>query len=218
MDASLILLRATLIACILFSMKSISLEVDDMEDPLQFIEDYYANIHSIDNKAEKPKQLETLLKELGVEEISSKKNVTAEQLLAKGILTAAYAEIRGMKGLGDLKKAREYLIKSYEKDPNLLDGYAQAFLARLYCTLPGWPISWGSKKECKSLLAKTLDTNKSGLAINLYYGLYELDQGEATKAHSHLSSATKAPFPKVKYPLWHATLSLQIEDALNTIK
>ena len=214
MDASFIRTCLLTISSLLIIGEAQQSYSQDNFDPLQSIEKYYADIHPLSDEDKKKIALEILLNRLSTNKPNEE--LGADYLLAQGLLTAAYAETRGMKGLGDLKRAREYLIAASEADPSVLEGYAPAFLARLYCTLPGWPISWGSSKRCKLQLEDTLEKYQSGFAINFYFGLYKVEEGKVTEARSLLNTAANANFPKEKYPHWYSTLHQQIEDVLVT--
>ncbi|GAB1258552.1 hypothetical protein NBRC116494_30540 [Aurantivibrio plasticivorans] len=199
-----------LITLVVLSAATENVDANDTSDPLLYIEAYYREIHPLDDEKLKRNTLKGLLDEISQAPKISNDN-PAKYFLSMGLLTAAYAETRGMKGLGDLKRARGYLMESITQDQDLLDGYAQAFLARLFCTLPGWPISWGNQKECNLQLETGLKNHSTGLAINLYSGLREIEDHKPHRAIDFLSAASHADFPKKAYPNWYAALYSQVE-------
>ena len=141
---------------------------------------------------------------------------SADAWLVVGVIRAAYAKQLGVSGLSELKQARDALNKSISIDPSWQDGYAKAFLARLYATVPGWPISFGNKKRAFGMMKEVLSANPTSLAANLYEGQRLLEAGEIEMARKRLSVVTDATLP-CDCAAWSDALREQARQALVTL-
>lgn len=137
----------------------------------------------------------------------------ADAWLSVGVLRAAHAKSLGFRGLSALKQARRDLERSIELDASWMGGYAKAFLARLYLTVPSWPLSFGSDKTGSALLDQVLLNAPSSLPGNLYEGLRLKGQQKSDAAARHLRLAASVKLA-CACPSWQRYLREQAQTAL----
>lgn len=125
--------------------------------------------------------------------------------LSAGLLRAARAKGLGMRGLPALKQAKRDLERSIALDSAWYGGYARAFLARLYLTVPRWPIAFGNGTNGTALLAEVLEDSPDSLAGHLYEGLRLKGDGRLTAAYGHLEIAATAELA-CECPSWQRYL------------
>ena len=132
----------------------------------------------------------------------------ADTWLSAGVLRAAHAKILGVQGLSTLKQAKRDLERSIALNPNWLDGYARAFLARLYLTVPRWPLSFRNKKAGAALLSQVLSNTPSSLPGNLYEAFRLADRNRGDQAIQHFELAATAKLA-CDCPSWQQYLRRQ---------
>jgi hypothetical protein len=179
--------------------------------PEPVVEEYYRRAASVDADDVGADVIADLLARAGQRREAEPDS--ADAWLASGILRATYARSLGIKGLRELELARTELRRSTALDGDWMDGYAEAFLARLYATVPGWPISFGSDRQATRLLAEVVGRKPRSLAGNLYEGMRLLDEGERAQAAIRLKIARKGGLD-CECPHWSATLRAQASEAL----
>jgi hypothetical protein len=113
-----------------------------------------------------------------------------------------------MRGLPALKVAKRDLERSIALDSTWYGGYARAFLARLYLTVPRWPIAFGSGTKGTALLAEVLKDSPDSLAGHLYEGLRLKGDRRLTEAYGHLEFAVTAELA-CECPSWQRYLQQQ---------
>lgn len=126
---------------------------------------------------------------------------SAEFWIWDGIVKSSYAGVKG--GLGALsyvKASRKSLEKAMQIDAAALQGSAYTSLGVLYYKSPGWPLSFGDKKEAKKLLLRALEINPEGIDPNYFYGDFLLEQGDYKQAKIYLMRAKNAA-PRPDRPL-----------------
>ncbi|MEZ5551776.1 MAG: hypothetical protein R3E82_12860 [Pseudomonadales bacterium] len=141
---------------------------------------------------------------------------SADSLLTSGVIRAAYAKTLGIGGLAELKRARDELERSISREPSWRGGYAKAFLARLYATVPPWPISFGNDKRAAKLLSEVLTLVPDSLAGNLYEGIRRASNREESIATTHLKLAFQGTLD-CECPIWQSTLRDQAIEAMNEL-
>ena len=137
--------------------------------------------------------------------------------LTAGLIRAAYAKQLGVKGLSQLEKARQDLEGSIARDSGWRDGYAKAFLARLYMTVPPWPIAFGNDERAASLLREVVESHPASLAGNLYEGLRLLKSRRREEAAIRLEIADHAQMD-CECPYWTGSLHSLAREGLVTIQ
>jgi hypothetical protein len=128
--------------------------------------------------------------------------------LSAGVLRAVRAKGLGMRGRPALKEAKRDLERSIALDSTWYGGYARAFLARLYLTVPRWPIAFGSGTKGTALLAEVLKDSPDPLAGHLYEGLRLKGDRRLTEAYGHLEFAVTAELA-CECPSWQRYLQQQ---------
>lgn len=129
----------------------------------------------------------------------SAETATAEQpdntelLIWQGIILSSLAgESGGLRALKLVKQAREKLELALTQDETALSGSAYTSLGALHYQIPGWPISFGSKKKAREFLEQGLTINPDGIDSNFFYGDFLLSQGEIDRARQRLEHALAA--------------------------
>lgn len=109
------------------------------------------------------------------------------------IIKSSYAGKASMLRAGGLvKEARKHLEWVVNKAPETMDGSALTSLGALYYQVPGWPLSFGNKKEARKYLEKALTLNPDGIDSNYFYGDFLAQQGETDEALKVLKKAKAA--------------------------
>nr|WP_205967667.1 hypothetical protein [Paraglaciecola sp. 20A4] len=103
------------------------------------------------------------------------------------------AAIGGTGALALAKKARKSLEKSIKLDDNALDGAAMTTLGALYHKLPGWPLSFGSDKKAKKLLAESVERHPTSIDANFFFAEFLFDDNDNSAAREYLLLAQQAP-------------------------
>lgn len=117
----------------------------------------------------------------------------SQALIWEGIVLSTLAGERG--GLGALslaKQARALFEQAIAIDGTALDGSAYASLAVLYYKLPGWPVSFGNKREAEALLQRALALNPRGIDPNFFYAELLAETGRTTEATTYAQRALQA--------------------------
>jgi tetratricopeptide (TPR) repeat protein len=118
----------------------------------------------------------------------------AEPLVMEALVLCTHAAAKpGLGALGQVKRARDLLVKSIGLDPMAMEGSAYVTLGNLYYRLPGWPISYGQDDQARQYLEAALKIYPEALDTNYFYGDYLIGQGEFSKALPYLEKADKAP-------------------------
>lgn len=181
--------------------------------PLQLIERYEEVFLSVDS-ANQELPVRLLLEE--AESYRDNNPDDAEAWIACGLIRGGYALTQSFRILGILKTVRQELETAIELNPEAIDGYAQAFLGRLYMRLPAWPISYGSEKKAQRMFDEALAINSQTKAANLYYGLLLTERKDLQQALQYLERA-KAASPRPGLPNWDAVLDRDIERAFSAL-
>lgn len=118
----------------------------------------------------------------------------AESLVWEGIILSTYAGAKGgLSALGIIGEARDRLIDAEKINPDAMNGSIYTSLGSLYYQVPGWPISFGSKKKAELYLKRALALNPNGIDPNYFYGDFLIEQGEYQEAVIILEHALQAP-------------------------
>ena len=136
--------------------------------------------------------------------------------IACAVARANVAKFGGMSALGQMKDVRAELERAIEIDPNALNGYAQAFLGRMYSAMPGWPIGYGSNKTAKKYLLEALSINATTAENNYYYGLVLKEDKKYKQAMEYMQKAKDATF-SIDQPMWKANIQKYIAEELTTL-
>ncbi|MCG8414574.1 MAG: hypothetical protein MI746_10195 [Pseudomonadales bacterium] len=178
---------------------------------VESFEEVYLTV-DIDDQAER---IEPLLNE--AERYRDNNPDEAEAWFASALIRSAYAQTQGLRALRLARTSRDEFERAIELDSSALGGYSQAFLGRLYFTLPSWPISFGNDDKAEELLMEALSINSETAANNLYFGLYLITQDRYQEAQDYLNRA-KAAAPRPEFPNWDAVLQRDVEGALTRVR
>lgn len=137
--------------------------------------------------------------------------------VACAVARANLSKFGGMKALTLLKQVRQELEHAIEMDPKALNGYAQAFLGRMYLVVPGWPLSFGSDKKAKEYSEAALAISENSVENNFYYGLFLMEKKQYRQAREYLQKAQDAHTP-IDRPIWKDYLQRGIDKALATVE
>ncbi|WP_066016432.1 hypothetical protein [Endozoicomonas atrinae] len=135
-------------------------------------------------------ELERVLEEATQALIATPDDVELLIVKANSNLEIANA-LNSVKSLGYLKEGKRDLEKAIELSPMALDGMAEASLASALYWAPGWPLSYGDKKEAIELFDEALTRNPDSLELLTQYGyVMSLNgEGDLGKARSLFESA-----------------------------
>lgn len=136
-----------------------------------------------------------------------------EYRTAMAVVRAAWARERGVRGLGVLRQAREELESVITLDPDAMQGFAKAILARLYATVPGRPLSFGNKNRGMQLLEEVLTRFPDSSPVIYYAGLTFLEQDREARGRELLSQLESAP-TFCDCPAWATFLARAATSAL----
>lgn len=162
-----------------------------MANPYDFLERYYGQFESSDSRSIDRMALESLLAEADL--AAARNPESLEYKTASAVIRAGLAKVRGVRGLGDLRQARNLLEDVIEADAGTMNGFATALLARLYSTVPGWPVSFGDKDHAYQLFQLLYPEYPDSLPVVYYKGLFESDQGNDQAALALLKKAQRLP-------------------------
>ncbi len=178
---------------------------------VESFEEIYLTV-DIDDQAER---IEPLLNEAELYRDNNPNE--AEAWFASALIRSAYAQTQGLRALRLARTSRDEFERAIVLDNSALGGYSQAFLGRLYFTLPGWPISFGNDDKAEELLLEALSINSETAANNLYFALYLISQERYDEAQDYLNRA-KAAAPRPEFPNWDAVLQRDVERALAEVQ
>lgn len=118
----------------------------------------------------------------------------AEPIIWEAIAMASYAQmVKGREGLRAAKRARDLLLAAERINPRAMDGAIYITLGRLYFKVPGWPISFGSKRKARMYLEKALQINPAAIEANCFYADLLSSQGDYEQAMEYYQRALAAP-------------------------
>lgn len=127
-------------------------------------------------------------------ELAARHPQAAEPLVWEAVSLASYAQVvRGRAGLKAARKSRDLLLKAEEINPLALSGGIYITLGRLYFKVPGWPISFGSKRKARLYLQKALEINPTAIEANCFYADLLSSEGDYAQAITYYERALKAP-------------------------
>jgi tetratricopeptide (TPR) repeat protein len=116
----------------------------------------------------------------------------AEPLIWDGIIKYSVASyVRGLKGFGLVKQAKDLFEKALEIDPK--NSAALCNLGFLYYQVPGFPIGFGSDKSARQYLEQALAITPDDIDANYFYGDFLVHRKEYAKASDVLKHALQAP-------------------------
>lgn len=167
-----------------------------------FVNQYYSQFE-VDEDI-KIEELEKLLEEA---ERSRDQNLQSSAAwFAVGLIRAGYAKnVGGLKGLSQLKKANKELSKSIELNEATLDEAARAVLARLYISVPKWPLAFGDKGRGLELLEDLIKTNPNNKLALFYLGQHWQEEHQFDTAKDFFTRSIASPMP-CKCNSWRAYL------------
>ncbi len=139
-------------------------------------------------------------------------------LIWQAIILGTKADMVGGTGaIGNVKQARNLLLKSQEIDPLALKGLSYALLGALYYKVPGWPVGYGDNKKARNYLEKALQINPNGVDQRFFYGEYLYRIKDYTKAKEMLLQGAKLK-PRKNYIVADNGRLAQIRDLLKKIR
>jgi tetratricopeptide (TPR) repeat protein len=116
----------------------------------------------------------------------------AEPLIWDGIIRYSVASyVRGLKGFGLVKQAKELFQKALDIDPK--NSAALSNLGFLYYQVPGFPIGFGSDKMARQYLEQALAIAPDDIDANYFYGDFLVHRGDYKKAKDILEHGLRAP-------------------------
>jgi tetratricopeptide (TPR) repeat protein len=130
---------------------------------------------------------------------------SAELWLWSGIIKSSYAGAKGGLGAMSLVKASkldlEHALALLSKDTNTdsngghktaLEGSVYTSLGTLYARVPGWPISFGSDKKARRLLAQAQKIAPKDIDTNYFYAEFLAKEGDTQQAVKYYHQAAQA--------------------------
>lgn len=119
---------------------------------------------------------------------------SAEACVWRAIILSSDAKINGgLAARGKVAEARTLLLSAEQLDPLVLDGAIPASLGSLYANVPGWPISYGDKKQAAAYLKQALAVAPDSIDALYFMGDLLRQQGQDEQARVLFTKALAAP-------------------------
>lgn len=119
---------------------------------------------------------------------------SAEACIWRAIILSSDAKINGgLAARGKVAEARTLLLSAEQLDPLALDGAIPASLGSLYANVPGWPISYGDKKQAAAYLKQALAVAPDSIDALYFMGDLLRQQGHDEQARVLFTKALAAP-------------------------
>lgn len=182
--------KTTTVALILLFCKNVF--AYNIMPEINKIESQWAEIYYDQSKKEKKFDYQQLLTKINDLEVTYPN--AAELKIWKALVISTNAEFENpFSALDSIKKAKNMLENSINKNPTALDGAAHVILGTLYYMTPGWPISFGDEDKAEQLLKKAIEINPNSIDANYFYADFLVSKDKVDQAQVYLTKALKAP-------------------------
>jgi len=118
----------------------------------------------------------------------------AELLAWAGIVAASHAGEKG--GIGALsiaRRAKGWLERAIDLDPDTIEGGALTGLGVLYDQMPGWPIGFGDDRKAEALLGDAARRHPDNANAHFFHGEFLAAHDRPEKAREAFERARAIP-------------------------
>jgi tetratricopeptide (TPR) repeat protein len=124
--------------------------------------------------------------------VAALQDSSPDALLLRAEVLCLIAEIlNATTSLAKVAAARDLLEQALAANPR--HPGVLSLLGSLHYEVPGWPISFGSRKKAEQYLRRAVDADPNGRDANFFMGDFLLGQGQTEAALRHLQLALAAP-------------------------
>lgn len=184
-------------------------------DAYELIDSFYSRFEPAPGEPIDQEALYTFLQQAEV--VAAENPGSLEYQTVTAVVRAAWGREQRVRGLGYLRQAQTELEAVIASDPDVMQGFAMSILARLYATVPKWPLSFGDMERATELNQQVLARFPDSPPVVYYVGLTYLDQDQTESGRELLSRLNELP-PYCECQAWTAFLRRASSEALAAIE